>query len=203
MREHNLPVEKGRSPMRNRLILSILVFALAVSPAFAKGKPTNAGGGNKQEHGQSGEHGKGGGGDHDRDDDRDHGKGKHDRNDHDRDHGRASGERPAGWDKGKKVGWGDCDVPPGQEKKAGVPCRSTSRKHHAKSTHVNSAPTTTTTSRPTRNPRTTTTRPAPTTSSTASRPTTTTKPTTTTTSRPTRPARTTDGTDRLETVKKR
>src|SRR5881409_3636442 len=24
--------------------------------------------------------------------------------------------RPPGWDRGKKKGWGDCDVPPGQEK---------------------------------------------------------------------------------------
>ena len=35
-------------------------------------------------------------------------------NDHDRDH-----RRPAGWDKGKKKGWGDCDAPPGQAKKHG------------------------------------------------------------------------------------
>ncbi|MFB3916469.1 MAG: hypothetical protein ACE14M_07060 [Terriglobales bacterium] len=27
--------------------------------------------------------------------------------------------RPPGWDKGKKTGWGDCDVPPGQAKKVG------------------------------------------------------------------------------------
>ena len=191
--------------MRNRLILSSLVFAVAVSPAFAKGKPANAGGGNKQEHGQSGEHGKGRGGDHDRDDD--HGKGKHDRGDHDRDrdHGRASGDRPAGWDKGKKVGWGDCDVPPGQEKKAGVPCRSTSRKHHGKSTHASPAPTTTTTSRPSRAPRTTTTTTrTTTTTSTASRPATAAPKPTTTTTRTTRATRpTADGEGRLEAVKKR
>ncbi len=28
-------------------------------------------------------------------------------------------DRPAGWDKGKKTGWGDCDVPPGQAKPEG------------------------------------------------------------------------------------
>jgi len=27
--------------------------------------------------------------------------------------------RPPGWDRGKKKGWGDCDVPPGQAKKQG------------------------------------------------------------------------------------
>jgi hypothetical protein len=33
--------------------------------------------------------------------------------------------RPSGWDRGKKTGWGNCDVPPGQAKKMG--CRSGSR----------------------------------------------------------------------------
>lgn len=28
-------------------------------------------------------------------------------------------QRPRGWEKGKKNGWGDCDVPPGQAKKMG------------------------------------------------------------------------------------
>lgn len=37
------------------------------------------------------------------------------RDDHDR--------RPPGWSKGKKKGWGNCDLPPGQAKKHG--CRST------------------------------------------------------------------------------
>lgn len=31
--------------------------------------------------------------------------------------------RPPGWDRGRKVGWGNCDVPPGLAKKYG--CRST------------------------------------------------------------------------------
>lgn len=34
-------------------------------------------------------------------------------------------DRPRGWDKGKKTGWGDCDVPPGQAKKVG--CSPSSR----------------------------------------------------------------------------
>jgi hypothetical protein len=63
--------------------------------------------------------------DHDRDDHK--GKGPQHRNvrwdrDHDRDH------RPAGWDKGKKKGWGDCDLPPGQAKKHG--CYDRDRHHH-------------------------------------------------------------------------
>ena len=32
------------------------------------------------------------------------------------------GERPPGWSQGKKTGWGDCDLPPGQAKKYG--CRA-------------------------------------------------------------------------------
>lgn len=28
-------------------------------------------------------------------------------------------QRPSGWNKGKKTGWGNCDVPPGQAKKMG------------------------------------------------------------------------------------
>ena len=28
-------------------------------------------------------------------------------------------QRPRGWEKGRKTGWGDCDVPPGQAKKMG------------------------------------------------------------------------------------
>lgn len=36
--------------------------------------------------------------------------------------------RPAGWDQGKKTGWGDCDAPPGQAKKEGCDDRD----HHAK-----------------------------------------------------------------------
>jgi hypothetical protein len=34
-------------------------------------------------------------------------------------HGTMPSKRPAGWDKGRKTGWGDCNVPPGQAKKAG------------------------------------------------------------------------------------
>lgn len=33
--------------------------------------------------------------------------------------GRDEDRRPPGWSKGKKTGWGDCDVPPGQAKKMG------------------------------------------------------------------------------------
>jgi len=36
-------------------------------------------------------------------------------------HFRGSSGRPPGWDRGRKVGWGHCDVPPGQAKKVG--CR--------------------------------------------------------------------------------
>jgi len=83
--------------------------------------------------GHSGGHGNHGGGvSHDRDDDRDrHADRDHDRDDnHDRDsHSDKNVNRPAGWDKGKKKGWGDCDVPPGQVKKLG--CHPNSAHHVA------------------------------------------------------------------------
>lgn len=59
--------------------------------------------------------------DHDHDGRRDR---DHDRNDwrrqgrRDRDHDRDHDARP-GWSHGKKTGWGDCNVPPGQAKKSG------------------------------------------------------------------------------------
>lgn len=33
--------------------------------------------------------------------------------------GTAPSKRPPGWDHGRKTGWGDCNVPPGQAKKVG------------------------------------------------------------------------------------
>ena len=50
--------------------------------------------------------------DHDRDKDKDRDKVK----DRDKDKDRA---RPAGWSKGRKTGWGNCNLPPGQAKKNG------------------------------------------------------------------------------------
>jgi hypothetical protein len=41
---------------------------------------------------------------------------------------RHNDHRPPGWDRGKKVGWGNCNVPPGQAKKAGMNCGP---HHHA------------------------------------------------------------------------
>ena len=74
----------------------------------------------------------------DRDDDKGHGHGrgrghdKHADRDRDRDDSRGwerreryeyrtyeRGGRPPGWSRGKKVGWKDCDLPPGQAKKYG------------------------------------------------------------------------------------
>jgi hypothetical protein len=50
---------------------------------------------------------------------------------HEREHhkvfARQNEHRPPGWNHGKKVGWGNCDVPPGQAKKVG--CHP--RQHYA------------------------------------------------------------------------
>jgi hypothetical protein len=45
----------------------------------------------------------------------------------------GSNDRPRGWDMGKKTGWGDCDVPPGQAKKVG--CSPNSRVFRGSSHH--------------------------------------------------------------------
>jgi hypothetical protein len=200
----------------SKLILSTLVFSLAVSPAFAKGKPATAGSDKKSDkattthgkkdsaHGKSGEHGENG--DHGKKD-ADHGK-NHAKNEHGRD-----GD-PAGYDKGKKTGWGDCDAPPGQEKKTGVDCKDKDKKSggilgifkkgdkdkkdgkkvEAKATTTKPAATTTRTSRSSRTTTTTTAAPKPTAAKS------------TTTTRTTRTARTgtaPDGQDKLEAAKKR
>jgi len=61
-----------------------------------------------------------------------HGHGKHSEDDGDQGWERRDGyeyrtygdgdARPAGWDRGKKTGWGNCGLPPGQAKKYG--CRT-------------------------------------------------------------------------------
>lgn len=108
--------------MKKILVCTALALSLSAVPALAKGKP--AGRGNDKHEDKSEKWKDKGDKDKDRKD-RDHKKDwrDHDR-DHDRDHGRvANNGRPPGWDKGKKTGWGNCDVPPGQAKKQG--CRST------------------------------------------------------------------------------
>jgi len=108
--------------MTSRLLQFVLALILCVAlvpGVFAKGGHGNGHGGDKQD-----KHG-----DKDRD-----GDSRADR-DHDRDGDRdrdGDDKRPAGWSKGKKTGWGDCDVPPGQVKKLG--CHPGS-KHHVTRTH--------------------------------------------------------------------
>jgi hypothetical protein len=94
-------------------LVSFLVLSLALSGyGFAK------------DHGGKGR-------DHDRDDVRHHDRDRH--GDRDRDDrriiiSRHHTSRPPGWDHGRKVGWGNCNMPPGQAKKAG--CHSTVHHHH-------------------------------------------------------------------------
>ncbi len=42
----------------------------------------------------------------------------------------SGGERPPGWSQGKKTGWGDCDLPPGQAKKYGCRTYVYQGRHH-------------------------------------------------------------------------
>src|SRR5712692_8400851 len=82
----------GSMPQRMLKVLLTAGLCTALLPAVAFAK----------------DHGKG----HDRDKDRDHDRDK------DRDHDRDN-KRPPGWSKGKKTGWGNCNLPPGQAKKQG------------------------------------------------------------------------------------
>jgi hypothetical protein len=73
--------------------------------------------------------------DHDRDDGFRRDRDRDVRTDRDRDRDRADRlrvfsptNRPPGWNHGRKRGWGNCDLPPGQAKKEG--CRSTFRTSH-------------------------------------------------------------------------
>jgi len=68
--------------------------------------------------------------DHDKDHDRDHDKDR-DRG-HDKDRDRDRDKHPPGWSQGKKTGWGDCNLPPGQAKKQG--CHGDDHRRHASAT---------------------------------------------------------------------
>ena len=90
------------------------IFALAL--ALSTSSFADQGNG----HGNGNGHGKGNPHKAQRDDD-------HDRDDHGRWETRSGweyrtyerGQTPPGWSKGKKTGWGNCNLPPGQAKKYG------------------------------------------------------------------------------------
>jgi hypothetical protein len=112
--------------MKLRILNGVAVLALCVSPAFAKGNPHG-----HQSHDTKQSHA------HDRDDHKGHDRNAH--GDHDRDHHEHQAKaRPAGWDKGKKTGWGNCHVPPGQAKKSGCNAHVNhhDRDHHDRDHHV-------------------------------------------------------------------
>ena len=107
--------------MKKLYLALFVMLALAASPSYAKDKDKNKDKKGNAHHSddrdgvkrhRDGDH------DRDRDDDKKDVK-RHRDGDHDRDDNRGPSKRPAGWDKGKKTGWGDCDVPPGQAKKVG------------------------------------------------------------------------------------
>jgi hypothetical protein len=56
--------------------------------------------------------------------------------DRDRDLGRTRGlgDRPPGWGRGRKTGWGDCNLPPGQAKKYG--CHRVAGRTHRSGVHA-------------------------------------------------------------------
>ena len=110
--------------MHKRFLTALVVVALSTSSGFAKGKPSGERGHDAKQHHE-----------HDRDDHQ-----GHDRDSH-HEHDKQAKARPAGWDKGKKTGWGNCDVPPGQAKKSGCDSRVShhDRDHHDRDRHVTTA----------------------------------------------------------------
>jgi hypothetical protein len=109
--------------MHKRLlqVLALAVcFGLLPAAVCAKGKPADKG--KSSEHGSKGK-------------DNDKGKDKGQSATHGHHQGSATaqgpGDRPKGWDEGKKVGWGDCDVPPGLARKRGCDSHGFSARERA------------------------------------------------------------------------
>jgi Ni/Co efflux regulator RcnB len=143
--------------MKKILVCAVLALSLNAMPALAKGKPS---GRDNDKHEDKSEKWKDKDKNKDKDrEDKGHKKDWAERDrDHDRDdHGRvANNGRPPGWDKGKKTGWGNCDVPPGQAKKQGCNSSRTRRpivvarrdrddRHRTTRRHTTTTTTTTTT----------------------------------------------------------
>ena len=112
-------------------ILSLAVCLGLLPTAFAKG---GKGGGPPAGKGKgSSEHGSKG-----KDKDRDKDEGRSARGHHgESEHAQGPSSRPSGWDKGRKTGWGDCDVPPGLAKKRG--CDSSGLSARERAAHKSSA----------------------------------------------------------------
>jgi hypothetical protein len=109
------------------LIVLLVCMGLPASYAFAQGKGHGQGGGKYKDNDQGRTERV------DRDRDRDRNQDRDDRDQAGAHVHKGPGHvelghifpppeaqgRPPGWDKGKKTGWGNCDVPPGQAKKVG------------------------------------------------------------------------------------
>jgi hypothetical protein len=96
----------------NRIHLWIFALALSLSTSAFAGQGNGHGNGNG--HGKSNSHSAQRDNDHDRDD---HGRWETRNGWEYRSYER--GQTPPGWSKGKKTGWGNCNLPPGQAKKYG------------------------------------------------------------------------------------
>lgn len=96
--------------MRQKLLWTV-VLGLALSSSTMAKNPQ----GNSQGKGKGNPHAQAVRDDHDRDDDHD----RWERRENWEYHTYRGDERPPGWSKGKKTGWGNCNLPPGQAKKYG------------------------------------------------------------------------------------
>lgn len=108
---------------RFRQILLALALCVVMAPVTASAKDKDKDKDNDRHADRDRDHDRDKDRDHDRDKDKDKDKDRDRDRDHrvsrDRDHDRDNHARPAGWSKGKKKGWGNCNLPPGQAKKNG------------------------------------------------------------------------------------
>ncbi|MGI9103876.1 MAG: hypothetical protein ACR2IF_15660 [Terriglobales bacterium] len=108
--------------MSKRLILLALCATLVTGTAFARDHDRDRDRHDRDRHALRDR-------DHDRDHDRDRDRARDARREHRNGVFAQNNGTPPGWSKGKKTGWGDCDVPPGQAKKIGCTPHSTYRRH--------------------------------------------------------------------------
>lgn len=116
----------------SKRILQILALAvcLGLLPAAAYAKGGKGGGPPTDKGKSSSARGSGENDRHHGDNDRDDHLTRHEANAR-----RGPSSEPSGWDKGKKKGWGDCDVPPGQAKKRGCDEHGFSTRERAAHSH--------------------------------------------------------------------
>jgi hypothetical protein len=96
--------------LKQTLLWTVVLGLTLSATAMAQGQDKGHGKGNPHNQAMGEQHGRGG----DRDDDR-----RWERRDGWEYQTFRGDDRPPGWSKGRKTGWGNCGMPPGQAKKYG------------------------------------------------------------------------------------